>query len=1098
MKTRPVISCHERRTSASTRARPGRAQRARSSLLAVSAVALAGLALLLAPYSAPAQSEKLTTTTLQLPAARLMERAQAEGAVSVIVALKPVAEGDADGGEPSSRLKQRAMAAAQQSLIAEMRTFNAHVIETFRYIPYIAMTVDPSALNHLLQLPGVLRVDENSTNIPTLRQSVPLVGADVAASRGADGSGYAVAVIDTGVDGSHSFLSGRVVSEACYSLDGNCPNGGAEQVGAGAGRPCSASFCYHGTHVAGIAAGMLDESFSGVARRADIIAIQVFGNDGSAFDSDIIKALERVYELRTTFEIAAANMSLGGESFGAPCPNAAGGAYQAIADLLASAGIATIAAAGNGYMPDALSSPACVPSIISVGSTSKRDEVSSFSNSTSFLDLLAPGQQIESSVLGDGYADLSGTSMAAPHVAGAFASLRSTLPEAEVSELLAALVDTGVPVFDSRRNQEFPRIQVDAALESTGFSVSATATPAPATAGGVVSYSVAATNASDEAVTGVTVSDRLPARTTYVAGSASDGGSFENGVLTWPAVDVPSGATIVRTFDIRVDRDLETIVSLEDDMESGQDLWSVGRGDGDVDWYLSEGNPRGGVRSWFAEDRSYITDQYLVTAAPVTIPPNATIHFWHDYATETGYDGGVVEVSLDGVAWEDLGPNLTQGPYAGTISLEFLSPIAGRSAFTGSSNGYMESIADLSTYEGEALFVRFRLATDSSFSGTGWYIDDVKIHSEAAIENIAHADFSNGQRLTTSLRTLVVPGNAQCVRLDVPDAVNCRVDRDCSVAVDLSSEGFAVSALTGGVAADIDLRCPRCESGSGASNGSCAVSAETCRFQLADTVAPFTPFADGEVANVTIRCDAEHSGMICTQAHDAFAPDGEQEHPVCEPQCVPFTCSSCQPGDCNQNDRIDAGDSICIARCVVGASSPTADCGCGADCNCTAGTEVSDIACSILRNLDAFGPNDPCLAAGSGFEANEAASAPSAVRLRPGRTAEKANGRKKKVNVSLRGSQASEVAVLGASLSVDEGSLGRIKLPRRLRRLGFSMQIERPDARHATAVISPSSVAPLPAMGKGTVLKVTMPVPSDGFAIDHAEFGSTSGLPLSR
>src|SRR5439155_12191738 len=92
--------------------------------------------------------------------------------------------------------------------------------------------------------------------------------------------------------------------------------------------------------------------------------------------------------------------------------------YKPAIDALRAIGIVTIVAAGNNASTNSLTSPACISSAVSVGSVDKSDTISWFSNVAPFLSLLAPGDSINSSVPGGGYAVFSGTSMATPHVTG--------------------------------------------------------------------------------------------------------------------------------------------------------------------------------------------------------------------------------------------------------------------------------------------------------------------------------------------------------------------------------------------------------------------------------------------------------------------------------------------------------------------------------------------------------------------------------------------------------------------------------------------------------------------------------------------------------
>ncbi|MDH3452085.1 MAG: S8 family serine peptidase [Gammaproteobacteria bacterium] len=379
--------------------------------------------------------------------------------------------------------QRREIFAKQRQLLSRLRGSH-RLLHQFRSVPFVALEVDAAALDDL-EASGldVARIVEDRVLRPSLTRSVRFVEGTIAQWFGLDGTGTAIAIVDSGVDKSHSFLAGRVVEEACYAggeggSPGDCPNGSATMIGPGAGVPCTFTglACGHGTHVAGIAAGSAS-SFSGVAPGADLIAIQVFHSSvdcipfleeipcARAFGSDIAAGLERVYDLRDQYNIAAVNLSLGGGSFPGAC-DTEDPQLTAVIDNLRSAGIATIAASGNGYDPSAMSFPACVSSAVSVASSTFGNQVSDFSNVSPELDLFAPGDGILSSFPGETFISLLGTSMSTPHVSGAFAVLRQADPTANVDMLLSQLQTSGLPVTDNRSGVPItrPRIRIGTAL----------------------------------------------------------------------------------------------------------------------------------------------------------------------------------------------------------------------------------------------------------------------------------------------------------------------------------------------------------------------------------------------------------------------------------------------------------------------------------------------------------------------------------------------------------------------------------------------------------------------------------------------------------
>jgi subtilisin len=409
-----------------------------------------------------------------------LAQAEREGRARVIVRLAAPAAGGRDETSAARAARRAAIERAADAALARIGGPARSELRRYQALPLLALEASPRELAELAAAPGVLAIEADVARFPVLDNSGPHVGASVSASAGWDGAGTAVAIVDTGVESGHPFFGGRVVAEACFSYGRDCPNAARTQYGAGAAAPCDyGSLCWHGTHVAGIAAGW-NESFHGVAPAADLVAIQVgseltgtgCGSAGSPcvtlYDSDAIAALDYVADtLATSWPVAAVNLSFAGETLygsDASC-DAANGAFKLAVDTLRALGIATVAAAGNDGSTTGIASPGCISSAIGVSATDEdSDVVWSGSNSGEPLDLWAPGYAIYSSMVGGGYANKIGTSMAAPHVAGAVAALRQADPGASVSVLASALTSTGVPA--ARGSFVRPRIQVDDAIRS--------------------------------------------------------------------------------------------------------------------------------------------------------------------------------------------------------------------------------------------------------------------------------------------------------------------------------------------------------------------------------------------------------------------------------------------------------------------------------------------------------------------------------------------------------------------------------------------------------------------------------------------------------
>lgn len=358
--------------------------------------------------------------------------------------------------------------AVAEFVSAEVEASGGEVVHDYGDLPYLV--VEEAGPSHLSNLPGVVRVIEEPTVRRTISDSLDQIDAtdvDMSGAIGgarADGSGWAVAVIDDGIDRSHPFFvkngQSRVVAEACFTSNSCSVGTGNASAREGVGSAAHLSGDYHGTHVAGVAAGKDSTGISGrrgVASDSSILAVRVFNPNGSAYLSDIDSALEWVRVKAGSVSVSAVNLSLGGSYyFPGTCDNAYA-TTKARVDQLRALGVAVVVAAGNEYQTELLPYPACLSNVIVVGAVDGSDEIADFSNISQQVvnrGVLAPGVGIVSSVPtsinGTGFASLDGTSMAAPFVAGAISLLRQAKPGATLVEIQEAVVTSATTVDDTR------------------------------------------------------------------------------------------------------------------------------------------------------------------------------------------------------------------------------------------------------------------------------------------------------------------------------------------------------------------------------------------------------------------------------------------------------------------------------------------------------------------------------------------------------------------------------------------------------------------------------------------------------------------------
>jgi serine protease len=327
------------------------------------------------------------------------------------------------------------------------------------------------------------------------------------------GAGQVVAVVDSGVDGTHPDLAGQVLA----GTDLVSPGGNGWNDGRG-----------HGTHVAGIIAALAGNGIgiAGLAPAVKILPVRALDALGEGYDSDIAAGvIWAVSDDRSDHRASVINLSVGGSENSA--------AMRAAVSYAVGQGAVVVAAAGNECQAgDGADYPAAfgLPGELAVAATTSQGVSASYSNTGSYIQVAAPGDRIVSTYPKGEYAELSGTSMATPYAAAAVALIRAADPGLGPVDAARLLISTADDLGHPGRDDDTGAGLVDpvAALCSIGHcptGAAAQLSPSASSTGLTPSPLPSAvltpsTSIRSAAVTGMTATVRVPPAPTVIGKTA--------------------------------------------------------------------------------------------------------------------------------------------------------------------------------------------------------------------------------------------------------------------------------------------------------------------------------------------------------------------------------------------------------------------------------------------------------------------------------------------------------------------------------------------------------------------------------------------------
>lgn len=243
--------------------------------------------------------------------------------------------------------------------------------------------------------------------------------------------------------------------------------------------------------------------------------------------------------------------------------------------------------------------------------------------------------------------------------------------------------------------------------------------------------------------------DTLSANITYVS---STGGTYNAGNRTVTFSNINLGSNSTATYTIKATVNNGTYIAPVQHVNepiAGNAIptgWAISSSESNK-WQVKDNKSHSAPYSMFIADADSAVLARFTTTKSFPLTNNSILSFWHNYNTETGWDGGWVEISTNnGVTYTDLNNYIIQNGYQNTIYYND----AFRLGFSGNSGGFIKTVINLSSFAGKNVKFRFVFSSDDFVGAEGWYVDDINLVSESGIINMGQFMNSSSELLSTS------------------------------------------------------------------------------------------------------------------------------------------------------------------------------------------------------------------------------------------------------------------------------------------------------------------------------------------------------------